>query len=395
MKLINRIKMKKLVILLAVLLTANVMMAQKMDRTNAYNYNKNGQYEKAAESIEKCVNHASFLGMKPKDQAQAWLYRAMIYLNIYQNKEILAKYPDALEKAYVSLQNCIKTDEAYTKDNAQDVYSRVVAIGECYFQDGIEQFNNKAYAEAAANFTKSYEISLTGTSPDTSALENAGLAYMRGEMYDQALGTYNELKNLGYDKVDLYKNMASCYTLKGDDENSLKTINEGLAKYPGDAGMIIEKVNLYLKQGKGEEALGDLNKLQEMDPNNVSILFTLGNIFGDDTHDIFDADKAIAYYKRIIEIDPTYYDAHYNLAMVYITLSNKKITEANEITGTSKAEIERYNTLMDESTEYLSQGLPYAQTAYQAQPSDDLKHLLKTMYVKLKMFNEAKALDAE
>ena len=387
--------MKKLVILLAVLFTANVMMAQKMDRTNAYNYNKNGQYEKAAESIEKCVNHQGFLGMKPKDQAQAWLYRGMIYLNIYQDKKLLAKYPDALEIAYVSLQNCISTDADYTKDNAQDVYSRVVAIGECYFQDGIEQFNNKAYGDAAASFRKSYDISLTGSRPDTSALENAGLAYMRGELYDEAIATYTDLKNLGYDKVDLYKNMAACYTLKGDDENSMKVITEGLEKYPGDAGMIIEKVNLYLKQGKGEEALGDLNKLQELDPNNVSILFTLGSIFGDDTHDIFDADKAIGYYTRIIELDPTYYDAHYNLAMVYITLSNQKITEANEITGASMAEIERYNKLMDESTEYLRQGLPYAKTAYEAQPSDDLKHLLKTLYVKLKMMDEAKALDAE
>ena len=387
--------MKKLVILLAVLFTANVMMAQKMDRTNAYNYNKNGQYEKAAEAIDKCVNHQGFLGMKPKDQAQAWLYRGMIYLNIYQDKKLLAKYPDALEMAYVSLQNCIKADADYTKDNAQDVYSRVVAIGECYFQDGIEQFNNKAYADAAASFRKSYDISLTGSRPDTSALENAGLAYMRGELYDDALATYTDLKNLGYDKVDLYKNMAACYTLKGDDENSMKVITEGLEKYPGDAGMIIEKVNLYLKQGKGEEALGDLNKLQELDPNNVSILFTLGSIFGDDTHDIFDADKAIGYYTRIIELDPTYYDAHYNLAMVYITLSNQKITEANEITGASMAEIERYNKLMDESTEYLRQGLPYAKTAYEAQPSDDLKHLLKTLYVKLKMMDEAKALDAE
>ena len=333
--------------------------------------------------------------MKPKDQAQAWLYRGMIYLNIYQDKKLLAKYPDALEIAYVSLQNCIKADADYTKDNAQDVYSRVVAIGECYFQDGIEQFNNKAYGDAAASFRKSYDISLTGSRPDTSALENAGLAYMRGELYDEAIATYTDLKNLGYDKVDLYKNMAACYTLKGDDENSMKVITEGLEKYPGDAGMIIEKVNLYLKQGKGEEALGDLNKLQELDPNNVSILFTLGSIFGDDTHDIFDADKAIAYYTRIIELDPTYYDAHYNLAMVYITLSNQKITEANEITGASMAEIERYNKLMDESTEYLRQGLPYAKTAYEAQPSDDLKHLLKTLYVKLKMMDEAKALDAE
>jgi len=94
-------------------------------------------------------------------------------------------------------------------------------------------------------------------------------------------------------------------------------------------------------------------------------------------------------------LDSTYYDAHYNLAMVYITLSNQKTVLANEITGTSKAEIERYNKLAEESNEYLRQGLPYAQTAYNAQPSDDLKHLLKTMYVKLQMLKEAKELDAE
>jgi len=387
--------MKKLVVLLAIILSANVMMAQKMDRTNAYNYNKSGDYAKAVGYIEKCVNHTGFLGMKPKDQAQAWLYRAMIYLNVYQNKELLEQFPNALELAYQSLESCIKADEGFTKDNAQDIYSRISAIGTCYFQDGVEQFNNKAFADAAVNFRKSYDISLTGTYPDTVALETAGLSYLRAGMYDEALTNYNDLKALGYDKVDLYKNMASCYNAKGDDEMSLKMIQDGLEKYPGDAGMIIEKVNLYLKQGKGEEALNDLNTLQELDPNNISILFTLGNIFGDDTHDIFDADKAIAYYKRIIDLDSTYYDAHYNLAMVYITLSNQKTVLANEITGTSKAEIERYNKLAEESNEYLRQGLPYAQTAYNAQPSDDLKHLLKTMYVKLQMLKEAKELDAE
>ena len=43
--------MKKVMILMAVLLTANVMMAQKKDRTDAYMYNKNVQYEKAMASI--------------------------------------------------------------------------------------------------------------------------------------------------------------------------------------------------------------------------------------------------------------------------------------------------------------------------------------------------------
>ena len=76
--------MKKVMFLLAVVLTANVMMAQKKDRTDAFMYTKNCQYDKAMVSIEKCVNHEQFLGMKPNDQSQAWLYRAAIYQNILQ-----------------------------------------------------------------------------------------------------------------------------------------------------------------------------------------------------------------------------------------------------------------------------------------------------------------------
>ncbi|MBR0540574.1 MAG: hypothetical protein IJK36_10185, partial [Bacteroidales bacterium] len=80
---------------------------------------------------------------------------------------------------------------------------------------------------------------------------------------------------------------------------------------------------------------------------------------------------------------------------LYINLSNKKKAEANEITGFSKKEIERYNNLVKEAEDIMRTGLPYAEEAYRAQPSDDLKHVLKTMYVQLKMMDEAKALDAE
>lgn len=387
--------MKKLMILLAVMLTSTVMMAQKTDRTNAYMYNKNGQYEKAAEAIEKCVHHESFLGMKPKDQAQAWLYRGMIYLNIHQSAELAPKYPDCLEKAYEALENCIKADPSFTKDpqNAQEVYPRIAAIAVNYFQDGVTNFNAQVYPEAAVSFRKSYDISKNGAAPDTSALLNTALSYQRAKMFDDAIVNYNDLKGLGYNNVDLYKNLAACYLGMDDEANAVSVIEEGIQKFPGDAGMIIEKVNLFLKQGKGEEALNDLNKLAELDPNNPSILFILGTIYGDDTHDIYNPDKAIEYYTQAININPEYYDAVYNLGALYITMSNKLKAQANEITGFSKAEIERYDSLVKQAEDLVRTGLPYVKQAYEAQPAEDIKKVLKSMYVQLNMMEEAKALE--
>ena len=387
--------MKKLVILLAVILSANVMMAQKTDRTNAYMYNKNGQFEKAAESIDKCVNHESFLGMKPKDQAQAWLYRGTIYLNIHQDAALAAKYPDCLEQAYQSLENCIKADASFAKDNATEIYPRIAHIAVNYFQDGVNNFNNKVYPEAAASFRKSYEISRSGAAADTSALVNAALAYQRAEMYNEALANYMDLKDLGYNQVDLYKNLASCYLGLNDDEKALEMIQMGLDKFPGDPGMVLEKVNLYLKEGKGEEAIADLQRLHDLDPNNPSILFVLGTLYGEESSVIYDGEKAANYYKSAIDMNPEYYDAIYNLGVLYIGMANKLNAQSNEITGFSKAELDQVDDLRNQAKEKMRLALPYMKQVYDAQPSDDVKHVLKTIYVQLNMLQEAKDLDQQ
>ena len=385
-------------ILLAVVLTANVMMGQKKDRTDAYMYNKNQQYEKAMTSIEKCINHEQFLGMKPNDQAQAWLYRAAIYQNIIQSGDeaLLAKAPNALEIVYESLMNCMKNHD-FLEDNKQEIYQRVGNVMNTYYTKGADDYNTGKFAEAAPMFKKAYDIAKSMGSPDANEMLNfAATSALRAEDYNTALEYFTEVKNNGADNVEIYKHLAACYNGLGNADQAMAMINAGLEKNPSDAGLILEKVNAYLKEGRGAEAVADLVKLQELDPENAQLLFVLGTIYGDENNkDVYDTDKARQYYEQALAINPGYYDATYNIGVLYTTMANKYIEQANEITGFSKAEQEQYNSLIEQGNELLRTGLPYLKQAYDAQPSDDVKNVLRSIYVKLNMMEEVKALDGK
>ena len=391
--------MKKVMILLAVLLTANVMMAQKKDRTDAFMYNKNGQYAKALASIEKCINHEQFLGMKANDQSTAWLYRAAIYQNIMQSddEKLKAQVPNALDIVYESLMKCLE-NESFCEDqqNQMEIAMRIGSVLTAYYSQGADAYNNGQFAEAAPLFKKAYDIakSLGGGEEASEMLNLAATSALRAEDYNTALEYFTELKNNGNETAEVYRHLAACYNGLGQPDQAMAMINAGLEKDPSDANLILEKVNAYLKEGKGAEAIADLEKLLELDPKNAQLLFVLGTIYGDENNkDVYDTDKAKQYYEQALAINPDYYDATYNIGVLYTTMANKYIEEANEITGFSKAEIAKYDGLIEQANELLRTGLPYLQKAYEAQPSDDVKNVLRSIYVKLNMTDEVKALD--
>ena len=390
--------MKKVMILLAVLLTANVMMAQKKDRTDAFMYNKNGQYERAMTSIEKCINHEQFMGMKPNDQSQAWLYRAVIYQNVLQSDDeaLKAKAPDALEKVYESLMKCMENKD-FLEENKQDIYLRVGSVMTTYYNQGSSAFEAQDFTKAASSLKKAYDIAQSLGSPDANEmLKYAAYACTRGKDFNTAIEYYTTLQNNGYDGEDLYYSLASAYINMENKDKAAEIIATGLAKYPSSDMLIRENVNLKLSQGHQTEAVSDLEKLLEARPDDYTVMFALGTIYGDENNDaIYDADKAVNYYMNAIEVKPDYFDAIYNLGALYITMSNKLKAQANEITGLSKAEIEQYDALIAQAEELLRTGLPYVKQAYETQPSPEVKSVLRTMYVQLKMNEEAKALEEE
>jgi tetratricopeptide (TPR) repeat protein len=280
----------------------------------------------------------------------------------------------------------------FLEDNKQEIYQRVGSVMTTYYSKGADDYNTGKFVEAAPMFKKAYDIAKSLGSPDANDMLNlAATSALRAGDYNTALEYFTEVKNNGTETSDIYRHLAACYNGLGNAEQAMAMINAGLEKNPGDANLILEKVNAYLKEGKGAEAVEDLNRLRELDPENAQLLFVLGTIYGDENNkDVYDVEKARKYYEDALAINPDYYDAIYNIGVLYTSMANKYIEQANEITGFSKAEQEQYNSLIEQGNELLRTGLPFLQRAYEAQPSDDVRNVLRSIYVKLNMMEEVK-----
>ena len=378
--------MKKIVILLAALFSINAVIAQKAERTSAFMYNKNGQYDKARESIDKAIENE-----KTINDSRTWFYRGMIYLNIVSSEEFTGLDPKALEKSYESFKRAMELDPKDAEQQLGEIIPRIQVIGTIYFQEAVSGFNNSEFATASANFKKSYDIALTVNRVDTLALLNAALASMKADEFEAALNYYQELKQMGVSDPDLYKNMVSVYSKLGDKETMMTVLEEGLMKFPEDPNLILEKINVYLSMGRGEEVVEELKLMVEKDPTNHTIFFVLGSIYGDEENNqaIFNKETAVDYYKKAIEIKPDYFDAIYNLGALYINEANKITVIANEL---PLEEQKKYEKMIEEASEILRIALPYVEKTHEIEPSEATKAALTGIYSTLKMEDKIEAL---
>ncbi|MFX1323233.1 MAG: tetratricopeptide repeat protein [Promethearchaeota archaeon] len=99
----------------------------------------------------------------------------------------------------------------------------------------------------------------------------------------------------------------------------------------GDIDILIEKAKELKKKEKFEESLKILEELYKKFPNSekikkelINTLFSYGGYLNDDY--VLEYKKAKNHFKRITEIDPNDYRAHYNLGIAYFNL--RKIEKA-------------------------------------------------------------------
>jgi hypothetical protein len=404
--------MKRVLLATFVLLSIQ-LFAQKSNVESAAIYLRNGELEDAKKTIEQAIVNA-----ETKDDPKAWYYYVSILDTIYRNPEYSKLVDtDLAEKFFTGCKRCIETDvkkryEYYCKDQA------ILNSAFMCFNKGIQAYEKKEFIEAikyyqmvldVIPFDKNEDLKKNNLSEKNVYLYMATCAVQasdnsRAKLYLQ------KLMDLNYDDHLIYLQMSNLYLEETDTASALKFIEQGRAKYSSEKDLINQELNIYMSMGRQDILLDKLNAAVEINPDDASLIFVRGSVYDNFANDLnkksknlrdtvstlkrkaqfekvpakkanyttsaskyqkqYDdmlmrvkenASKAESDYKKVVELNPDYIDAYYNLG----ALTNNKTTEVVEKMNAIPSNLQgveydkRYNPLRKQKDEILNVALGY------------------------------------
>lgn len=348
--------MKK-ILSMAFALAFPVLMIAQADVVSAFNANEKGDYDTAAEFIEKAMSNEKAIS---KDKT--WRYRGDIYRNIAMSPEHASRYPDAIEKSYTSYLKAIEIDTRGSYEREHN--TGLALVLNQALNNGIKLYNEEVYADAAKYFLLSNEITTSAfDSTFVLAVYNAGLSFEKAGDLDKAIQYYTVSAEAGYLVPDIYVIMVSLLSNAERTDDALAMAKMAREKYPRNKGLVLEELNIYLREGKLEEALANLEIAVEEDPTNDILVFSKGSVLDN----LGRTEEAREAYESALEINPDNYDALYNLGAMYFNKGAEKVNAANEVPPKQQKLYEQY---LQEAKEWFQKAQPIFEKAYDLNPDD-------------------------
>lgn len=413
--------MKKVLLTLALAILGQFAIAQNMQVQNAFAKQKEAQQfidqaealktqhktEKAAKQMQnakititkaKEAIDAASVHESTMNQAKTWHYYAVIYYKIGAYPEFVDIDPDSYDKVLSAIEKIQQIDENYYRQMGEELSSYVRGIDNTYYQLGVDSFNNGNYEDAMANFQKATEAaSKIGAVDDAAMMACATCAIKLGK-FDVAAETFRSLIDKGYEDVTNYSGLINAYRELGEGEKSIEVINIAREKYADNPQIINDMINTYLTLHRESEIVDQIEDMAVKYTEQPVYYYILGNIYSNMDSEIFDIEKALEYYGKVIAEDPNYADAYYGAGVL---LMNKAAEIAKEADDKDPSQYANFNAYLDatdklaaDAKAYNERALPYMEKAYELLPNDEaVKHALKTLYTRLKQMDKAKELD--
>jgi tetratricopeptide (TPR) repeat protein len=407
--------MKKFIVLVSLICALHSLQAQQSKITNAGIHINNAEFEEALNDINIALTNES-----TKNDPKAFLYKVKALMGISNNPKLAAKYPNAGEDAYQAYKKCIETDAK--GKYKEDLKPYAMQISLAMFNAAITNMKEKKYNDAkeklkkvtdmnpldvknpfslqyyamlgqAAYFDNDMALAKTTLSQmveknaeDPTAYLTLANIYNQEKNFDQALSTLQKGKSINEALISkINKSIDSVKATKGFNEKNptYRFLKEGLdACIAGKVRMRNEEFNIYIRQGSIDQKMNELKQEVEKDPNDVALRYLYGKVSepkNKDNVEISAFKTSIEQYKKVIELNSTYFDALYDLGAIYLREGKRLHDVAEEIFLKDKAKSEE---LEKSSKEHFNIALGYLEKANDLQPRNaDLINALRSLYI--------------
>ncbi len=402
-------------------------------------FDRNHDTARAKTYIEEAANiisNKNLSEVKTKDLAKFYYYQGKINHGIALSKTpaINALDDNALTKAADAYQKLIDLEEKEGKERYSS-FAKIAMydVANAYINQGVAANDAKDFKSAYEKFYKAYSFKLENEmGTDTTMLYNASLMAQSAKDYPNAIKTTEQLIEMGYKglqftatdtetgekqafasrnqmlnalkvsgekyvdpvvdgdlRADLYINLANLYKTSGDTAQYDVVVAEGRKMFPGNKSLLLLELQKYLDTKQYDKAMVNLEQAMINDPTNDLYPYLQGFFYHTE---IKDYEKAKAAYKKAIALNPDKIEAQYMSGLIYVDRAN---AIAEEINGLKLNETAKYEKLQKEQQEAFKSALPFFEKARQIDPKDiDTLKALKEVYYKLKMYEEAKEVQA-
>ncbi|MFI3295156.1 MAG: tetratricopeptide repeat protein [Rikenellaceae bacterium] len=291
---------------------------------------------------------------------------------------LVNEYPieTPLESAYESL---VKAKELSSKEfegagKGSIAAGRLQAI---YQADGMAHYSLDNSEDAAELFLKSFEVGELTDSFDTVFLYYAGICFYESAHYAKAISALDKVFAAGSDQEGMvYYYMADSYSQLGDTQKAIDLLEEGFAKYPTDNTIMGTLINVYMTSKQDPSKIVEVIKAaQELDPSNTSLYMVESTIY----NEMGDSEKAYAVLDKVInEIDPAYFGAYYNYAIMKVLDAQALNEEAAKL---DLNDVKGYNDMMDQIIALQAEAIEILEKAHEIEKENvAVIELLKQLY---------------
>lgn len=162
---------------------------------------------------------------------------------------------------------------------------------------------------------------------DTTIAINVALCAQNIKDYNEALNYFKRAKENGVKNPLVYQNMANIYASKFESELAIKTLEDGLKLNPNHPFLLSDYINQLLDNEKYDKAIETIETSIAADKRGKLLLFLYGYLQQSQLNNYTNAEFA---YKKALDQDQSYFDALYQLGIVYINYANDALKEKNK-----------------------------------------------------------------